>query len=414
VRTLSRYIFKEVATFFLISLSAFTGLLLVLRMLRLTSLIINRGVEIGQIARVFIAIIPTFLEIALPMSTLLGVMLALSRLCGDSEVVVMRASGISILNFLKPIGLCALIVGATSLVVSITLRPWGFASLSTALFDVAKSKSISGLTQGVFNKLGDITLYAERIDYQTGDLFRVLVDDKRDTQQRKIVLSERGRIVADDKAHTISLLLAEGVAHEGADNRYSRTEFSSNSLSVDPSELRDETRKGVSVRELQVPQLYETINYYKSLLGDENRESFAVFGETLTRKELLKKYRRSRIELGQRFSLPFASCVMAFVGLGLGIMSPRTQRAWGAGFAGVLGLLAFIVYYSVFSIGVALADKGSIPIALALWAPNLLTLSLAIVVLYKLGTEQWSSVSEGIQGYCLKAANYLRRLVGQR
>ncbi len=406
---LSRYILREVSTFFLISLSAFTGLLLVLRMLRLTSLIINRGVEVGQIARVFVAIVPTFLEIAIPMSTLLGVMLAFSRLCGDSEVVVMRASGISILNFLKPIGLFAVVVGILSLFVSVTLRPWGFASLSSALFDVAKSKSISGLTQGVFNKLGDITLYAEGIDYQTGDLQRVLVDDKRDEAQRKVVIAKRGRIVADEDAQTISLLLGDGVAHEQTEGRYSRTEFTSNSLSVDPTELRDESKKGIVARELQVPELSEKIAFYKGLLAAQDQESFDVFGETITRKELLKKFRRSRIELGQRFSLPCAAFIMAFVGLALGIMSPRTQRTWGAGFTGLLGLIVFIIYYSVFSVGVALADKGSIPIMIALWAPNIITTALAVWILYKLGSEQWHSVSEGVQNYCTRTVETLRR-----
>lgn len=410
MRILSRYILKEVLTFFLISLSAFTGLLLVLRMLKLTSLIINRGVEVGQIARVFVAIIPTFLEIALPMSTLLGVMLAFSRLCGDSEVVVMRASGISIVNFLKPIGLFALIVGVVSLFVSVSLRPWGFASLSQALFDVARSKSISGLSQGIFNKLGDITLYAERIDYRTGELTNVLVDDKRAGAQRKIVVSQRGRIVADEATHTISLLLADGVAHEQLEDRYSRTRFTSNSLSVDPSELRDDTKKGVVARELKVPQLREAIAHYRRLLGDETQQSFEVFGEAVSRKDLLKKFRRSRIELGQRFSLPFAACIMAFVGLALGIMSPRTQRTWGAGFAGLLGLIVFVIYYSVFSVGVALADKGSIPIPLALWAPNIITTCLAFWILHKLATEQWHSVSEGVQNYCRKAFETFRSL----
>ena len=80
MKILSRYVLKEIASFFAISLLTFTGLLLTIRMLRLTSLIVNRGVEIGQIATVFLAIIPTFLEIALPMSTLLGVMLAFARL----------------------------------------------------------------------------------------------------------------------------------------------------------------------------------------------------------------------------------------------------------------------------------------------------------------------------------------------
>ena len=95
-RILSRYIFFESLHYFGISLFAFTALLLTLRMLKFASLIINKGVEFSQIASVFIAIIPTFLEIAIPLSVLLGVMLAFARLSGDSEIVVMRASGISL------------------------------------------------------------------------------------------------------------------------------------------------------------------------------------------------------------------------------------------------------------------------------------------------------------------------------
>jgi lipopolysaccharide export LptBFGC system permease protein LptF len=180
---------------------------------------------------------------------------------------------------------------------------------------------------------------------------------------------------------------------------------------VDPSELRDETKKGVVARELQVPELYEKIEYYRELLAPQQQDSFEVFGERITRKELLKKFRRSRIELGQRFSLPFAAFIMAFVGLALGIMSPRTQRTWGAGFAGLLGLIVFIIYYSVFSVGVALADKGSLPIAVALWAPNVITASLATWILYKLGTEEWHSVSEGAQNYCRRTLETLRRFL---
>ena len=95
MRILDRYILRETLAYFGISLFAFTGMLLVLRMLRLADLVINRGVELDQVVMVFIAIIPTFLEIAVPLATLLGVMLAFARLSGDSEIVVNRGSGVS-------------------------------------------------------------------------------------------------------------------------------------------------------------------------------------------------------------------------------------------------------------------------------------------------------------------------------
>jgi lipopolysaccharide export system permease protein len=396
VRLLSRYVLKEVLVFFSISLLTFTGLLLTLRMLRLTSLIVNRGVAIGQIAKVFIAIIPTFLEIALPMSALLGVMLACARMCGDSEVVVVKASGVGLASFLKPLTVFAVSIGLIGLFVSCVLRPWGFDTLSTALFDIARSKSTSGLSEGVFNKLGDISLYAESIDYGTGELRRVIVDDKRDDQQRKVVVAKRGRIVADETAQTISLLLADGVAHESADGKYTRTAFITNSLSVDPAELKSDSKKGVTARELNTSRLREVITEYKLLLRNSQTPSVEVFGETITRAELQKKYRRAKVEHGQRLSLPCASVIMTFIGFAIGIMSPRTQRSWGAGFAITLGLVVFMLYYAIFSMGLALADGGKIHVGVALWLPNVVATIIAVVLVRKIVTEQWVSVSDGV------------------
>jgi len=367
-------------------------------MLRLTSLIINRGVDLTQIAQVFLSIIPTFLEIALPMATLLGAMLAFARMCGDSEMVVIRASGISLYSFLKPVGTFAIAIGALSLVVSMVLRPWGFASLSKALFEVARSKSTAGLTEGVFNKLGNITLYAERIDYSSGDLSRVLVDDKRPGQARKIVVAKRGRIVAEEATQSIFLLLGDGVAHELVDGKYARTEFNSNSLNIDADELmRGESKKGLVVRELSSRELSSAIGEIKIALRASPSEEFVSFlGEEIPRKDLTKKFRRAKVELGQRVSLPYATFIMAFVGMALGMMSPRTQRTWGAGLSATLGLIVFIAYYSLFSMGVALADGGRIHVGVALWLPNIITTLLAVFLVHRLGSERWNSVPEGL------------------
>lgn len=397
MRILSRYILREVLSFFSISLAAFTGLLLTVKMLRLTSLIVNRGVEPLQIVRVFLAIIPTFLEIALPMSALLGVMLAFSRLSGDSEVIVMRASGISLFRFVRPLAYFAVGIGIAGLFVSLVLRPWGFASLSDALFDAARSRSTAGLTEGVFNKLGNIILYAEEIDYSTGDLSRIIIDDKRNPEQRKIVIAKRGRIIADEAQQSLSLLLADGVAHELINGRYARTDFTTNSLGIDSADLSNDSGKGVNARELQSPELIETIHTYEQLLSTTpEQDHYSVMGAELSKKELEKKLRRARIELGQRFSLPYASFIMTFIGMSFGIMSPRTQRTWGAGFAAALGLGVFIVYYSIFSVSLALADSGALNAWVALWIPNVLATIVAITTINKIGTEQWQSVSEAL------------------
>jgi lipopolysaccharide export system permease protein len=224
------------------------------------------------------------------------------------------------------------------------------------------------------------------------------------------VVAKKGRIVADEATKTISLLLGEGTAHELLDGRYSRTDFTSNSLSIDPTELKMENNKGVSARELYLPSLLSAIAAYRPLvLAPPSGGTVTVLGEELTRADLMKKYRRAKIELGQRFSLPIASLIMAFVGMALGITTPRTQRVWGAGFAAALGLAVFIAYYSIFSIGLALADSGKLKIWIALWLPNFVAGTVACLLVHKIGSEQWQSVSEGIQRILSKIVLRLRR-----
>ena len=406
MRIVSRYIFREIATFFSISVLAFTGILLTLRMLRFAALIVNRGVSPYQIAQIFVAIIPTFLEIALPLAALLGVMLAFARLSGDSEIVVMRASGISIYQFIRPVLIFAITATAVSFYVSLVLRPWGFRTLSTGLFEIAKSKSTSGLNEGIFNKLGDITLYAEQIDYSTGNLKRVIVDDKRDDAARKVVIARGGRIVSDEANQTITLVLTDGTAHELTEGNYVTTRFNTNSILVDPEQLfkSDDLKKGKQSRELDLMPLKATIsNYREAIALVERGEPLAVDKtpelDGMTQQEINKKYRRFKIEFGQRFSLPCASFLMAFVGMALGIQPPRAQKTWGAGISATLGMLVFVVYYGVFSLGLALAESGAVKIWIALWLPNVIAAGCAAFMIQRLASEKWHSIAEMFQSF---------------
>ena len=87
-----------------------------------------------QIATVFVAIIPAFLELAIPLATLLGIMLAFARLSGDSEIVVIRASGISLGQLIKPVVIFGLFASLLTLWVSFEHRPWGYRQLSKEPF----------------------------------------------------------------------------------------------------------------------------------------------------------------------------------------------------------------------------------------------------------------------------------------
>ncbi|MCB0329880.1 MAG: LPS export ABC transporter permease LptF [Bdellovibrionales bacterium] len=425
MKILSRYILKEVLVYFTISLFIFTGILFTLRVLKLTSLIVNKGVLLSQVGIVFVSVIPAFLEIAVPLAALLGPMLTFARLSGDSEIIVIRASGISLAQLIRPILLFGLFAASIGFVVSHQLKPWGFRTLSTTLFEIARTKSTAGLEAGVFNDLGEITLYAESIDQRTGQLKGVLIEDRRKENQPRVIVARTGEIQSDPKQQTIIFDLHEGEIHEEeVDDKYVLTRYVTNKLIIDAQKFHgdDELRKNRRARELSWNELHEESASIEHMLNSpplleeelvkRHLEEGSLPGEedSLTLEELKKdfrgKLRKLAFETHNRFSLPAAALLLALIGMPLGIQSPRSQKTWGAGLSALIGLIAFLLYFALFTVAKTFAEGGDIDPFIAAWLPNLITLLVAAYFLRQMSTERWQTISEGIE----RALLVLKRL----
>ena len=424
MRIITRYILLECLLFFGLSLFAFTGILLTVQMLKFSDLIINRGVRIDQIAMVFLAITPTFMELAIPMSALLGVMLAFARLSGDSEIVVLRSSGVSIYQMIFPVLFFALALAVIGVQVSTQLKPWGYKTLAEALFDIAKSRSTAGLEEGVFNKLGDLTLYGQSVDYATGELSGVVVDDRRDEKARKIIFSRAGSIVSDPAAKTITIQLQNGSMHEQIDGKYAITHFITNNVVMNPDELYGvQVDKEQTPRSLYIPEILEQIPQYDGYekaaraleAANPTPDGAPVIftqpsGVKSTHQDILKRTRRLRLEYAMRFSMPYAAFILALTAMPLGIQPPRTHKTWGPTVAFSLGLLVFLIYFATLSFAMTLVDSGKMAPAFAAWLPNIVLTAAAGWMLYSVASERIQSVPQLFEGGIAKLLRTVERL----
>ncbi|MCB0354083.1 MAG: LPS export ABC transporter permease LptF [Bdellovibrionales bacterium] len=427
MKTLSLYILKETILYFLVSLFSFVGILLVLRILKLTNLIVNKGVAFSQVVQVFISIVPTFLEFALPLSALLGVMLAFARLSGDSEIVVIRASGISLYQLLRPVFIFGILAFLLTLFVSHDLKPWGHKKLSQSLFEIAQSRSTAGLSPGVFNELGNMTLYAQEIQYDTGGLSKVLIDDRRSTEERKVITARSGKIISNPSNETITFLLTDGEIHEQVEGKYVLTRYKTNRIHFGANDLyqTQETNERGRPRSLTDSEIQNELSELSrpQPTADLPQDAIDTLNAAstegpplLSATERQKRVRQLKIEQAQRWSLPFAALLLALTAMPLGIHPPRTQKTWGVGLSATVGLLVFVVYFAMLSIGITLAESGAISALLAAWLPNIVVSLFALYAIRKMGTEKWSSfgqaASDGIAS--LKNWGPLRLVFGER
>ena len=94
MNAIGRYIFRQLAlaTFFVAV--ALTLIVSLFGSLRLIDFIVNRGLSVSVLFELLSFRIPGFLTVVLPIATVAAILAVYNKLLNDSELVVIRASGV--------------------------------------------------------------------------------------------------------------------------------------------------------------------------------------------------------------------------------------------------------------------------------------------------------------------------------
>jgi lipopolysaccharide export system permease protein len=360
VKILDRYILRELLVPFLLGLGVFTSILLIVRILKLVEMVVNRGVPLGRLMILFSYILPAFLEVTVPMALLLAILVAFGRLSSDSEIVALRAAGISLYRLLWPVGGFALLVTGLTLILSVYARPWGNTQLRTGLYDIVRTRAVAGIKPKVFNEdFKGLVIYVDHIQPATDLLQGILISDTRDPSMANTVYAESGSLFSNEDRRTLTLRLENGGMYTtGGDggHDYQDTRFATYDITLDmDAALAQLQNRSKDATEMTLPELRAAIAA-KAAAGE------AAFVE--------------RVEVQRKFSIPFACLVFAAIGVPLGIQPSRSVHSRGFS----MSLVLIFVYYLLLTFGQNLGDRGALPTAVAVWLPNVV-LSLAAVYL---------------------------------
>jgi len=357
--TLQRYFLREVVTPFLFGIGVFTFILLTARMLKLVELVVNRGVPLVQIGKLFAYILPAFLEVTVPMALLLAVLLSFGRLSADSEIIALKTSGISLYQMIVPVLVFTGVVYGLSLFVAAYGRPWGNAGLKASLYEIAKTRASAGLRERVFNDdFAGLVIYVEDVRPPGDRLSGILIADSRDPEQRNTVTAKRGFLVGNEDTHAVTLRLLDGNIHTfvPGESSYQKTDFTVYDVTLDLAvALAKFSRREKDPQEMTIGELRRAI------------AAKAAVGEAANTE---------RIELHRKFSVPFACLVFGLVAVPLGLQPARAVRS--RGFSVSLALI--FLYYLLLTAGEAMAEKGTLPPVVALWMPNAVFAALGLAL----------------------------------
>ncbi|PLY03483.1 MAG: LPS export ABC transporter permease LptF [Desulfuromonas sp.] len=367
VSRIHRYIFREISTPTILSLLIFTFVLFMGRIPKVTELVVSKGVAAGVVFQLFLYLMPTFLSITLPLSFLLGMLLAFGRFSADNEFIALKASGVGLYNLIKPVLLMGVFFTLLTGLITVFIGPASKTGFRQQLFQIASGHAAIDIKPGVFSDEFDgIVFYAGGVDEQRGTMQDIFISDERAGSTPATITAKTGRFFPDAANSRLTLRLSDGSIHRlpVKDNQasYQTIRFTSYDINIDLGAMLNDRKRHRSTSELSWSELNTAI------AASDDKERIL----------------RLQAEKHERIVIAFAPLTLVLVGVPLGLQSQRSGK--GSGFS--LALLVFLAYYILLSIAGTIAEEGLFPSAIILWLPNICFLAGGAYFLHRTAIER--------------------------
>ncbi len=367
MRILTRYILGEVLSLTLIGCALFTFILFMPNLPHILEVVVRSSSTWSDVAEVFLFSLPNLFKFTIPMAVLWGLLLGLSRLAADSEIIAMRASGLGIGYFVRVASILALGGTILGLGNSLYLAP----RANQAILEMEQALETSQASYEIqprvfYEDFHNYVLYVQDVRSGAGaaNWRQVFMADVTDGANPKITTAATASVVSDNTQELL-MRLRDGQRDETVADQKGQSNISTFATTDMPLVLGQQSdvhlgRLDTGLYALPMKALIERIR---------------ATGGTQDQKRYL-------IEMHNRFAFPVSCLVLMLVGVPLGAASRRGGKSFGF----VFTILLVFVYYFLSSTGIALGHQNRLPAFFAVWSANLIFAASGIFLLWQMAS----------------------------
>lgn len=327
LRKLNQYFLGELIKTFFISLVVAEVVLLGLQAIRLSSLVVNQGLEWGLIFRLLYGLSTSFLPAVFPISFLFSLLIVFGRMAHDRELLALQAMGYGPKKMLSPALWLGAAVTVLTLWISFDVGPHGNKNFEIAIDTIYKKKVTNVLRSGTISDsfLGRV-IFVDEVDPFSQRLKRVFIYDETSFTQNTSISASTGQWI-NSESGIGTLKLYDGLIFTQNQNseKIQRIRFNEYHLNVDFSV---QLARG---RSSPASQSWDQLLQKRADLEDSDRDARSVW-----------------MEIARRFSVSLA-CIL-FVPLSfLLAMNNRRGAKNQAVFSGLVIVIAYWAVYFLLS-----------------------------------------------------------------
>ncbi len=400
---LDRYILKEHLSPFVFWTLVITVIMLFNHILIMMKMLVEKGVPVLAVLELFILMLPFIIVLAIPMAVLFSSVLAFSRFGNDSELVALKANGISPFRLSVPVLLVSLILSMGLLYFQDRVLPETNHQMKSLMSDIMRKKPALEIRERVFiNDFKGLRIYIGEVDHRTSEISDILITDFQKRGLPRTVVAPRGWIISSEGGSVITLRLEDGEVLEFENeqpksSRLGRFGVLEKLLDID-SELERHDRDVRGDREMSFAMLLSKVAEKEKQLSEIETKIAELISEEISIEKdnseavkprtekfearmasALKHINKYKVELHKKIAISIACLPFVLIGIPLGSLGQHRKNAIGI----ILSLFVYIFYWACLIGGEDLADRGMVQPWLAMWIPNIVLTIIGISLFYR-------------------------------
>jgi LPS export ABC transporter permease LptF len=356
--TISRYLIGAVLPYFIFSWLLLSVILFVQQASRFSDIFFSVNIPTNLVWQLTFALVPNVIAFTCPMAVLVGVIIGLTKMQGDSELVAIRAAGVGNFQITAPIIVLGILLSIFAFFINLKGVPIAAGIVRQVALQTALYKLESPIEPGVFNtEVAGYTIYVKDGDMTNGTWKNIFIyNEDEKTKTTRLITSTSGRIDYSNEQSELVLENAVG-------STFTKTDGAEKFFSERIGEVRYavKTKRGELIEKLSSTELTPE---------ELGLSQLSAYAQSKDGKERIE----AQILWQRRIILSITPLVFCLFGTALILRFSRKGR----GFAIFAALVSLISYYLLAFLGEQLARTEKISVLTGSLIPILFS-ALAIL-----------------------------------
>jgi len=296
MKLINKYIIKEHIAPFFFALSVIMFILLMNFLVKYIGQIFGKGLGFFTIFKLITLNLSWMLALAVPMATLVAVLMAYGRFSADNEITILKSSGISIYKIIRPSLYLGIFLTLIMIYFSDQILPESNHLAKKTFKAIREKKPTLQLEEHIFYEINRYTFLVDNIEKPLPDewlalsnllgpeynnpktldrLKNISLFDRSDPKKLVTIIADEGYMVYSKQRRALIFTLYDGEFHE-YDNQnpdeYQRSYFNKHTVYIPAQEfeLEEEETQHRSDREMNINMMKERVSDYKDKIQSEN------------------------------------------------------------------------------------------------------------------------------------------------